>query len=191
MKELLDLRNKAKAKKPTFLKQGANTMVRLRNHWRQPKGQHSKIRKKLRSYMRQPSMGFSSPKEVRGLTRDGHEIILINTLSELEGIKTPISIGATVGKRKRMIIIQECKKNNIQILNIKDVESYTKAIEDSLKSNKQRIQQRKDKRAKEEAKKKAAEKKKDEKDKPKEKAPVEKQEAQVKEEKKKILEKKE
>jgi len=136
-------------------------------------------------------MGFSSPKEVRGLTRDGHEIILINTLSELEGIKTPISIGATVGKRKRMIIIQECKKNNIQILNIKDVESYTKAIEDSLKSNKQRIQQRKDKRAKEEAKKKAAEKKKDEKDKPKEKAPVEKQEAQVKEEKKKILEKKE
>jgi large subunit ribosomal protein L32e len=48
MKELLDLRKKAKAKKPTFLKQGANTMVRLRNHWRQPKGQHSKIRKKLR-----------------------------------------------------------------------------------------------------------------------------------------------
>ena len=78
MKELLEIRNKMKAKKPTFLKQDANRLTRLKKQWRQPKGQHSKIRKKLRSYRKQPSMGYSSPKEVRGLTREGHKLIIIN-----------------------------------------------------------------------------------------------------------------
>ncbi|MBT3865981.1 hypothetical protein HOF78_02655 [Candidatus Woesearchaeota archaeon] len=195
MKELLKIRNAAKAKKPTFLKQDAHRLAKLSIQWRQPKGQHSKIRKKLRSYRRQPSMGFSSPKAVRGLTRDGHELIVVHNISELEGIKTPVVIGSSVGNRKRVEIIKKCNENKIEVLNIKDVNAYTKNIEDAMKKKKDELKKRHDKRAKKEEEKKK-EKESKEKKKESDKKESDKKEVTVEdtkktnEEKKKILEKK-
>ena len=192
MKDLLKIRRIAKAKKPTFLKQDAHRLAKLSEQWRQPKGQHSKIRKKLRSYRRQPSMGFSSPAAVRGLTREGFKLIVINTVSELEGVKTPIVIGSNVGKRKRVEIINKCKENKIEVSNIKDANAYVKNIEDAMKEKKESIKKRLDKRAKkEEEKKKEKEAKeaKDSKDKEKE-VNVDEEKKKLEESKKKILEKK-
>ncbi len=189
MKELLKIRNTAKAKKPTFLKQDAHRLAKLSENWRQPKGQHSKLRKKLRSYRRHPSMGFSSPKAVRGLTREGHELIIINNISELEGVKTPIVIGGSVGDRKRLEIIKKCNENKIEVLNIKDVNAYVKNIEDAMKKKKEEIKKRHDKRAKKEAEKKKENESKEKKDDKKE-VDTEKEKKKTEEEKKKILEKK-
>ncbi len=185
MKNLLKIRRIAKAKKPTFLKQDAHRLAKLSENWRQPKGQHSKIRKKLRSYRRQPSMGFSSPAEVRGLTREGHELIVINSVSELEGVKTPVVIGSSVGNRKRLEIIKKCKENKIQVSNIKDVDAYVKEVEDKIKQKKASIKKRQDKRAQKEAEKKKEKESKEKKD------SEEKSKDKEKETKKKILEKKE
>ena len=191
MKELLKIRNIAKARKPTFLKQDAHRLAKLSKNWRQPKGQFSKIRKKLRSYRRQPSMGFSSPKAVRGLTREGHELIVVNNISELNGVKTPIVIGGSVGDRKRIEIIKKCNENRIEILNIKDANAYVKNIEDAMKKKKEEIKKRQDKRTKkEQEKKKEKESKEEKKKEDKKEVDAEEEKKKTEEEKKKILEKK-
>ena len=62
MKDLLKIRRIAKAKKPTFLKQDAHRLAKLSEQWRQPKGQHSKIRKKLRAR----AINYKHKKNLRG-----------------------------------------------------------------------------------------------------------------------------
>ncbi|MDP3916957.1 MAG: 50S ribosomal protein L32e [Nanoarchaeota archaeon] len=161
MKELLEIRNKAKAKKPTFLKQDAHRLSKLEQNWRQPKGMHSKMRMKLRSYRKHPSVGYSSPKEVRGLTREGYELIIIRNTKDLDDIKTPVVIGSTVGVRKRLEIIKKCEEKKIRILNLKDTIEYTKKIEDSMKERKEFLKKRTEKRKKKEEVKKETKKKED------------------------------
>ncbi len=189
MKEnnLLKLRNAAKAKKPKFLRQDANRLVRLSNKWIAPKGRHSKMRFRLRSYRKQPAIGYSSPKQVRGLTRQGHELIVINNISELEGVTTPIVIASKLGKKSRIEIIKKCQEKKIEILNIKDPNAYIKQVEDTIKKKKEEIKKRKEKKEKKKAEK--------TKEKPKEKEEkktedVEEKKEKEEKEKRKILEKK-
>ena len=146
MTDLLKVRNAMKAKKPRFLKQGAHLRAKLHKNWRHPRGGHSKFRMKLRSYRKQPSMGYSSPRAVRGLTREGHQLIVIHNLQELEGITTPIVIASTIGARKRLEIIHKCEQNKIKILNLKDSTAYKSKIAERMKKKKQTVQERKAKR---------------------------------------------
>ncbi len=148
MNELLKIRNRKKAKKPTFLKQGAHLRAKLHKNWRRPRGGHSKFRLKLRSYRRQPSVGFSSPREVRGLTREGHKFILIHNIGDIEGVTTPVILASNLGSKKKLSIIKKCEEKKIQILNLKDINIYKKKIEDSMKKKKDLIKKRREKRDK-------------------------------------------
>jgi large subunit ribosomal protein L32e len=191
-KDLLELRNASKQRKPKFLKQDANRLKRLSKHWRAPRGIHSKMRFGLRSYRKQPSVGFSSPKEVKGLTREGYEQITVNNLKELEGITTPITLAANIGRKNKIEIIKKCQEKKIKILNIKDVDAYIKKSEDSMKKKKDEIKKRKEKKDKKKQEKEKT------KEKTKEKAKEEKKtvdeevkKEQIEKTKRKILEKKE
>ncbi len=186
MTDLLKVRNAMKAKKPRFLKQGAHLRSKLHKNWRHPRGGHSKFRMKLRSYRKQPSMGYSSPRAVRGLTREGYQLIVIHNLNELEGVKTPIVIAANIGARKRLVIIQKCEQNKIKILNLKDIAAYKNKVAERMKKKKQVVQERK---VKHETKKEA--KAEDKKSKHKEAHDHEEEKKKIEAEKRKILEKKE
>ncbi len=194
MTDLLKLRNEAKAKKPTFLKQAAHLLPKLKKNWRAPRGRHSKFRTKLRSYRKQPSMGYGSPKEVRGLTHDGHKVIIVSTLKELEGMTDPVTIAGNVGMKKRLALVQACEEKKIQILNVQDIAVFKESVATTLKERKALITKRNEKRAKKAAKK---EEKKDDKKDDKKAAKKETTEQpeeskkQVEQEKRKILEKKE
>ena len=90
MERLLEVRQQVKSQKPTFLRQQGHVLRKIRKIWRAPKGMHSKMRKKLRGYRRQPSIGYSSPKLVRGFSPDGYKTILQtqeNQLGRLEKMK--------------------------------------------------------------------------------------------------------
>ena len=189
MKEnsLLKIRNAAKAKKPKFLRQDAQRLVRLSNKWIAPKGRHSKMRFRLRSYRKQPSTGYSSPKQVRGLTRQGHELIVINNITELEGVITPVVIASKLGKKSKIEIIKRCQDKKIEILNLKDPSAYIKQIEDAIKKKKEEIKNRKEKKEKKKAEKTKEKPKEKEEEKPKD---VEEKKEIEEKEKRKILEKK-
>ena len=76
MKELLALRKKLKKKKPKFYSQEYHKKIRLGKRWRKPRGTDSKVRLKLKGHVNRVSVGYGSPRKVRGLTRDG-----LNTLN--------------------------------------------------------------------------------------------------------------
>ena len=203
MNKTLQLRKEIKAKKPNFLKQDAHRVKKLKSNWRLPRGMHSKMRLKLRSYRKLPSPGYRSPTEVRGLTKEGHTHIVVKNLKDLESVETPFFIGSNVGQKKRLELIKKAQSKKIEILNIKNPEEYVKKIEEHIKNKKEVTKKRLEKKQKKEKAKKEAEEKskkdktkenKSKENKSKEKSPEEKskeiQKIQEKE-KKKVLEKKE
>jgi len=166
MKELLELRRKLKKKKPKFLRQDAHRLKKLEKKWRQPKGRHSKMRFKLRSYRKQPSIGYSSPREVRGLDPKGRKEIKVETIKDLDNVKenNVIVIGSTVGTKKKVAILKKIQEKKLTVKNVKNIDEFIKQVEESLKKKKEEAKEKETekKKSKEEALKKAEEKKKEE-----------------------------
>lgn len=189
MKELLQLREERKAKKPVFIRQLGTSMPALGKKWRAPKGMHSKLRKKFRGKRKMPSIGYSSPSKVKGLHPSGLKQVLIHTVADLSYLKENVGIiiASTVGKKKKIEIIKKAKELKIKILHIKDLDKYVKDVEESVKQKKVVAKEReeKKKKSKEETEKKAKEKEKE-----KQEPTPEEKEKEEKEEKRKVLESK-
>lgn len=194
MERLLQIRKKLKKKKPKFLRQDAHKRKKLEKKWRQPKGMHSKMRKKLRSYRKQPSIGYSSPKKVRHLTDSGLKKVVVSNIKSLENInpKTEVAIIArTLGLKKKIELLKKAKEKIITVLNVKDIDSFIKGVEEKRKQKKAESEkkEKEKQKVKEEALKKAEEKEKQQ-EKPKTEEDKKVEEKKIKEEKKKVLEKK-
>ncbi|AJC71256.1 MAG: 50S ribosomal protein L32e [Thermococcus sp.] len=119
---LLRVRARLKRKKPKFLRQEWWRYPKFKNDpkWRRPKGIDSKMRLKKKGKPRSPSIGWSSPKLVRGLHPSGYEEVLVHNVKELEAIdptRQAARIARTVGARKREAIIARAKELGIKILN--------------------------------------------------------------------------
>ena len=153
--------------------------------WRYPRGLHSKIRRGFKGHVRLPDPGYSSPKAVRGLTRDGYKQIVIHNIKEMANLKEPFFIAADVGTKNKIVILKKAQEMKLLVLNVKDSNAFIKNVEDKMKKAKESKKLAKEKKAKskEEAIKKA------EKKKEKEETPEEKQKRE-KEELKKVLEQK-
>lgn len=148
---------------------------------------HSKLRRKKKGKGNLPSIGYSSPKEIRGLSRAGLIPVIISEVSRLNklGSKHGVIISRAVGTRKRINILKKIKDLNLNVLNVKDVDGYIKKIEEERKAKREIKQSKKEKKKKsqEEAVKKSQE------EKAKETSQEEKDKIE-KEEKRKILEQK-
>ena len=119
---LLRLRARLKRKKPKFLRQEWWRFPKFKNDpkWRRPKGIDSKMRLKKKGKPRSPSIGWGSPKAVRGLHPSGYEEVLVHNVKELEKIdpaRQAARIAGTVGARKRELIIARAKELGIKVLN--------------------------------------------------------------------------
>ncbi|MBD3249691.1 50S ribosomal protein L32e [Candidatus Woesearchaeota archaeon] len=183
-KEKLALRKKIKKKKPDFSRQNS-VKKRLGKKWRKPKGIQSKLRLNLRGYNLNVSQGYRSPKEVRGLSPEGKIIRYVYNLGDLKSIKEEeiIVIAGTVGMKKKAELVKKAGEKGIALLNVKDIGSYLKQVEDIMKK-------RSEKKAKIEEKRKSKDKE-IEKEKPKEKELTEDEKIEKeKKEKDKLLAKK-
>lgn len=193
--KLLELRRKAKSEKPEFIRQCSHKKISLGNNWRRPKGLHSKLRLRKRGHRKKVSTGYSSPKMVKGLSREGLVPVLIADSRRVKGVDNSaqcIIISSTVGLKKRILILKEALNKKIKVLNFKDPQAYLKKIEDELKKKKD-AKEEKDKvkkKKKDELKKKAEEKEKEEKKKLEETLSDEEKKEKEKKEKDKLLTKK-
>ena len=119
---LLRVRAKLKRKKPRFLRQEWWRYKKFKNDpkWRRPKGIDSKMRLKKKGKPRSPSIGWSSPRLVRGLHPSGYEEVLVHNVKELEKIdptRQAARIAGTVGARKRELILSRARELGIKVLN--------------------------------------------------------------------------
>jgi large subunit ribosomal protein L32e len=122
---LLKQRKMLKRRKPIFLRKDWHKMYVLgyrskkKQKWRKASGRHNKIREKVAGQQKMPSIGYRSPRLVRG-TIHGQIPMLINNKNELKKItaESIAIIASNVGKKKRIEIAEEAKKLGISIHNI-------------------------------------------------------------------------
>ncbi len=166
MKEkLLEKRKEMKARKPDFARQEIHKKARLRKCWRKPKGIQSKMRLKKSGYARCISVGYRAPAEVRGLSVEGLVPVTVNNLPELGKVEEGqiAVIPSKVGQKKRMEIAKKAVDLGIKVMNIKDIESYLKSVNEKLREKKEKKEKAtKEKEKKKEEKEKKAKEKKEE-----------------------------
>ncbi len=124
VKRLLKVRRRQKNRKPEFRRYCWNKKLRLRNKsWRRPRGLHSKLRRRYggkKTGRVVVSVGFGSPKAVRGLHPSGYEEVLVYNPSDLEKIdkeRQVARIASCVGMKKRLAIQDKAEELGIKILN--------------------------------------------------------------------------
>jgi large subunit ribosomal protein L32e len=118
----LRVRERARNKKPKFVRAESWKYDRFSLSWRRPRGLDNKIRRKIKGWPPGPSMGYKGPKIARFLHPSGYREVIVNNVADLSNIDANTQaarIAHTVGKRKRALIIAEAKNLNIKILNVK------------------------------------------------------------------------
>ncbi len=117
---LLKLRFQKKRKKPNFLRQNWFRLKKLGKKWRAPKGKQNKLRRHFFGKGHIPSIGYSSPLAVRGLHPSGLKEVLVSNVSDIESIDSKtecVRISSTVGRKKRIQIVEAAKSKGIRVLN--------------------------------------------------------------------------
>lgn len=112
-------RKKAR-KLPDFKRQEWFRYKRLGDHWRKPRGLHSKMRVNKGYRPPRVRVGFRTPTGVRGLHPSGFREVLIYNTADLDKInpeKEAVRIGKSVGMRKRIDIIDKADGMSIRVLN--------------------------------------------------------------------------
>jgi len=112
---------------PGFPRVGHKRTHKIGESWRKAKGHHGRPKKQL-SYHKgaSPDVGYGLSKSIRGKHTSGLKIILISNLKELDKIdaKTQIAKIASVGKKKKIEIVEKAISKKIRICNLRKPEEY-------------------------------------------------------------------
>lgn len=163
MNKILNFRNEMKAKKPDFERQDANKYKQFSGKWRRPRGIHNKLRRGFKGHKAMPSIGYGSPRSVSGLTRKGLSLVLVHNKNDLNKVKENCVgvIARNVGLKKKIEILSLAKEKKVNILGVKDIESFVNSAKEKLAKRKKDSESKKEKNKKKEEKV-SEEKKKDE-----------------------------
>jgi large subunit ribosomal protein L32e len=170
-RKALKLRERARNKKPAFVRQESWRDSKFSLSWRRPRGLDNKVRRKIKGWPASPSVGYKGPKIARGLHPSGYREVMVYNAEAVVAVDPntqAIRIAHTVGRKKRAVIIAEAKRLNVKILNVKVTAQEAKpeeAAEAEQTEEKQEEVAEKKPKAKEEKPKKAPKKAKKEKEK--------------------------
>jgi large subunit ribosomal protein L32e len=121
LRRLLKIKEHLNRKRPLFLATGVwKGIKRVKERWRFPDSNHSKIRLQLKGRPKMPDVGYRNPRAVRGMHPSGYFEVLVHNVKELANLDPQvhaIRIASTVGKKKRALIIAEAEKRGFKILN--------------------------------------------------------------------------
>jgi len=109
-------------KEPEFLRHLWWKFPKFKNDlkWRRPKGIDNPVRIKEKGYPPIVSVGYRTPKYIRGLHPSGLKPVVIHNIRELEGLNPSeviIYVGSTVGIRKRAEIIRKAEELGFLVAN--------------------------------------------------------------------------
>lgn len=144
-RKALQVRTRAKHKKPAFERPESWRYDKFSLSWRRPRGLDNKVRRKIKGWPPGPSMGYKGPKATRGLHPSGYRDILVYNVDAVSAIDTAtqaIRIAHTVGSKKRALIIAEAERLNVKVLNVTTIkeeptEEETEESEDKEKEEKE------------------------------------------------------
>ncbi len=124
VRKALQIRKRAKNKKPEFARPESWRYSKMSKSWRRPRGLDHKMRRKIKGWPPMVSTGYKGPKIASGLHPSGYREILVHNVQEVATIDPSTQaarIAHTVGRKKRTQIIAEARKKKIVILNAKEI----------------------------------------------------------------------
>ena len=141
-KRLIKLRNKMKKQRPSFQRVESWRYKRVKSSWRKARGIDSKTRRKSKSGVISPSVGYRSPKKVRGIHPSGYEEIRVFSIKDLDKLnknKHALKISSRLGAKKRIVLIEMAQRKGFKVLNLgisqQELESFEALLESSLEED--------------------------------------------------------
>jgi len=135
-KRLMKLRKKINKSRPSFRRVESWRHKRVKDPWRKARGIDSKTRKKKKSGVKSPSVGYRGPKKVRGLHPSGYEEVRVTTVSDIKNLnnrKHALKISGKLGTKKRIVLVDYCQKMGFKVLNLgisqKEIESLEAMVD--------------------------------------------------------------
>jgi large subunit ribosomal protein L32e len=112
-------------KHPKFNVPNSDRKKRVKDRWRKPRGIDNKKRIGKKIMGASPNVGWRSARDDRGFHPSGAKEILIRSLKDLESLqkslqdkdKIALRIAATVGAKKRLVILNKAKEMGLEVLN--------------------------------------------------------------------------
>lgn len=119
---LLQYRDAQDAHRPLFVRQAAHRYWRIGRDgaWRKPRGLQSKQRRHYGYRSTIVSIGFRSPRLVRGRTPTGFRPVVVQTVDEIGRVdpaQEAAIIARTVGTQKRLVLEEAARKRGVHVLN--------------------------------------------------------------------------
>jgi len=142
-RKALQVRKRAKNKKPEFARSESWRYAKLSSSWRRPRGLDHKMRRKIKGWPPTVSTGYKGPKIARGLHPSGYREVIVHNVQEvavLDSTTQAARIAHTVGRKKRGQIIAEARKKKIAVLNAKEIKEETAAPEASSEATEEKAQ---------------------------------------------------
>jgi LSU ribosomal protein L32E len=121
LEKALKIREEQKRRMPDFIRADAWKVKRLEDSgWRRPKGLDTKMRLKRKGWPPVVNIGYRKIKEARYLHPSGLVEVLVHNTEEVKKLdknKHIIRIASSVGKKKRLQIIEIANKLGIKVAN--------------------------------------------------------------------------
>lgn len=137
---MFQIREKLKRKRPSFRRIESWRYKKLKDSWRKARGIDSQTRKKEKSGVKSPTVGYRSPRKVRGFHPSGYEEIRVFNLKDFKGLnnkKHAIKFSAKIGAKKRIALVDYAQSRGFKILNLgiaqRELEQFESLLQSPLK----------------------------------------------------------
>ena len=133
----LNLRNTMNKRRPAFIRQEKGQRKEVKSSWRKSRGLHSKMKLGVHGKPASPNKGYRGPKDARGLSNTGEQIVLIHTENELASMtKGKVAILAHTGMKQRAILVKLAHDKKIKLLNVKNPVAYLEQVQQKMNERK-------------------------------------------------------
>jgi len=123
LERALEIREEQKRKLPDFVRADSWKVKRLEDSgWRKPKGLDTKMRIQRKGWPPIVKIGYRKIKKARYLHPSGLKEVLVHNVKEIQGLDPNIHIiriASSVGRKKRIEIIEAAQKMGLKIANPK------------------------------------------------------------------------
>lgn len=134
LKKLMELKIVKLKKNPHFVPRKSGLIKRISTSWRKPMGIHNKIRKCKRGKGALVRIGYSTPRLLKGLTRDLKKPVFVSTKKDLDNLSLDnvVVFPSSMGNKKKIELAKIAKSKNIDLFGFKNHDDVIKSIEDDM-----------------------------------------------------------
>jgi large subunit ribosomal protein L32e len=111
-----------KKRMKVFIRHQSDRYVKVKEHWRKPKGIDNRVRRRFKGQYLMPNIGYGSARKTRHMLPTGFLKVLVHNVKELEMLmmqnrKYCAEIAHGVSSKKRKTIVERAQELSIRVTN--------------------------------------------------------------------------